>query len=523
MSFRGMLTSCFPSACLDPGNAALYHDPDWADIPSSSGSGSESNQRGSTEMDNYDNDNTLISNSDLNSALLHQYREEKRLLAIEKQETERDIKPAKSFQSVISMISTNTGMFSAATEHRGNQNKYASKSKKSRQKKKNKKKKENESRGRYRGDKYRDADSDASDGKGDWSFVLDLKDQKPIDDLTYESLHEGYQVLHLKTKACMADFYREEFLLSFPQYPIPREMQVHTMNTRFPSHMKNHDKSKSRSSPPRLTPADSDLTSSSTASEVQDAPGYADSRALNIVVDDSPFLDLAVSGSLGLIDRKRSIGPQHVEAGKRKDFVVLGNKKTGVPVAVCALKSSKGRPVVRIYTTKPRIESQEPVVHTNMLGMTEKALPLYTWAELRMRGDFPDENTKYYLHAATGVKSQFHKCPVSIACHTSPGSTELNIFSQKPGEEGTNALLALCARIVVRTESIRRMQETNYVISANKGMDIANAVYMTIIIDELMEFMMRKKCAMQAWKFANENEDSGSQDGDDEDTLNNSV
>jgi NifU-like protein involved in Fe-S cluster formation len=41
-------------------------------------------------------------------------------------------------------------------------------------------------------------------------------------------------------------------------------------------------------------------------------------------------------------------------------------------------------------------------------------------------------------------------------------------------------------------------------ISIVKGVEFANILAMVAVIDELVEFSMRKKCAMLAWKFPND-------------------
>jgi len=478
---------------------------------------------------------------------------------------------------------------------------------------------------------------------------------------------DSINVLHLKLKAGMADFYRDDFLLSFPQYPIPKELSMRTSsfqsnwkkgkNSKSPKRkpeckqkrrtmqmtknlMKNKKKKNSRNkkinSPPRLysskssvpgvLPADSSSSSvstsatsmtsqedmlASTSPESSPATGrvpessqyFPNSESIKLVIDDSSFLDLVISGSLGLIDKRRNSSFHHQDSPRRrggerhdhnqpapprKDFIILGDEQTGIPLAVCALKSSKGKPVVRIYTTQPRTPMQKAVITTEELGITNgntsvnssnsptrssrknrinlstnsnidlnriasTSTPLYTWAELRTKSEFPAESTKYYLHTCTGEKSKFRKNPSFIVCHTKAGSTELNIFGPSPDSSASdrmmqhdpteasphrrngrkvrdsdtvnvnpnevtnnaNAALELCARIVVRTELKNNLQETNYIVSSVRHTDTGMILCMAAIIDELMEFMMRKKCAMQAWKFANGN--SADDYGDDED------
>ena len=296
---------------------------------------------------------------------------------------------------------------------------------------------------------------------------------------------ESY-VLHLKTIAHMCDFYRDEFLLSFPQYPVPKEMAIRKIS------MQSNWKPKPRhggvlSAQRQLTPI-----------------GFS---PIQLAIDNSSFLDICISGSLGLVTSRKQFS-QLASIRKRKstskDFLILGDRQTNKPLMVCSLKSRKGKPVVRIFAAKPRSPEQASSVNAKDIGLTAESLPLYTWAEIKTEGEFPDANAKYSFHTSTGIKNKFHKNPLYTAIHESEGLTELHVFGRKEdGDLNATGDPFHCARVCVRSEFKMCEQETNYVISIVKGVEFANILAMVAIIDELIEFNMRKKCAMLAWKFTN--------------------
>jgi hypothetical protein len=81
----------------------------------------------------------------------------------------------------------------------------------------------------------------------------------------------------------------------------------------------------------------------------------------------------------------------------------------------------------------------------------------------------------------------------------------LNVFGRKEDDElKAKGDPFHCARVCVRSEFKICEQETNYMISIVKGVEFANILAMVAVIDELVEFSMRKKCAMLAWKFPND-------------------
>lgn len=311
-----------------------------------------------------------------------------------------------------------------------------------------------------------------------------------------------HHVLHLKTRAYMSDFYADEFLMYFPQYPVPQELSANHRKDMGHDAMSllHNPENASKSKASSWSRVSLDMISSGVVSPIM------------LAVDDSSFLDMAIYGSLGLGTARteasqRLISKQKNSSIGMKDFLILGKSNGEQPLLVCSLKSRRGKPVVRIFSTKPRSMGQKSIICTDQLGLTQESQshPLYTWAELRTEGEFPDANARYYLHTCTGRKNEFHKKPLLTAIHKCEGSTEIQIFGHREDREMSAIGEPFhCARVCVRTTSTsqRCPPEANFMISIVKGVEVANILAMVAVIDELIEFNMKKRCAILAWKFA---------------------
>lgn len=392
------------------------------------------------------------------------------------------ISGATSTASISSFESAVSSIFSALTTVAGNTNKYGIPFKtptlQSNKSKGKNLKKTKALRLSSHVDRYAIStkDSDEDDICQDWDYSLDL-----TKDCQYQPIPpNSSQVLHLKTHAYMSDFYVNEFLMSFPQYPLPPELVAKTFTS--------------------ISPAQDNVNTHDVSSPIR------------LAVDGSSFMELEFYGSLGLgtartevFQRGSSLANTNVKRGYLKDFLVMGNSCSGAPILVSSLKSKKGKPIVRIYATKPRCKTQESIIHSDKLGITKESYPLFTWAELRAgKGEFPSAETKYSLHTCTGRKNEFHKEPLFTAIHGCDGMMDINVFGRKEDNE-RNAVGEPfhCARVCVRMDSQtqKRKSEINYMISVVKGVEVAMILAMVAIIDELVEFSMRKKFAILAWKF----------------------
>lgn len=461
----------------------------------------------------------LISRFDIEAAISHQHWVEDKMEKKKRGDLNLSLRRSMSFaettlstcasnDSISSEDSAYFSVFSAATQVTGHTNKYGipiiTPSSSPRRKLNSSPRRKLKNRvNAVPKDRY--AASSSIKEKCDWDYTMEVEMQDHIDKTPKPRALSAF-VLHLKMRAQMSDFYREEFLLSFPHFPVPKEMDVQSFQRSW-DNSKAKSPKRSRDHVPGLVKSTSSMSSMSEQSAAMppaDVPIF-------LAVDDSSFLDIALSGSLGLCDSRsrKNILPS---LDPSKEYLIIGDRQSRKPILVCSLKSRKGKPVVRLFATEPRIPEQEPTIHSDELGITKDRFALYTWAELRTVGEFPDENTKYLLYTSTGAKNKFHKKPLYIACHEHEGSTELNVLRRKEDIEtnvsGDNSEaksdLFHCARVCVRTDSnmSNRNQETNYMMSIVKDVEFANILAMTAIIDELIEFAMRKKCAMQAWKFA---------------------
>jgi hypothetical protein len=445
----------------------------------------------------------FIPHTEIAAALAHQHWIEERM---EKRYGACDTSLRRSMSFAESTLSSSqdssyNSVFSASTAITGHTNKYGiptvtTPSSSPKRKSKNRVQRVS-SRDRY-------ATRASARGSNDWDYKMDVKMDHEVD-LKKSALKS---VVHLKMNAQMSDFYREDFLLSFPQFPIPKEMDMRKVV--FQSNWGSSEaraRKRSIDYVPGLIKSASSMSSSSEQSSA--FPTTNAFTPVLLAVDSSSFLDVAVSGCLGLIDsHSRKASPAC--RNQNKNYLMIGNRQSGKPMLVCFLKSTKGKPDVRIYATRPRIPEQEPITKSDELGITEEPFPLYSWAELRIESEFPDENAKYFLHMSTGAKNRFQRRPLYSAYHECAGSTDLTVLRRKEDREGKGSSkdedrkseFLHCARVCVRTDSSMCNQETSYMISVVKDAGFANILAMVAIIDELIEFAMRKKCAMQAWKFA---------------------
>ena len=196
-------------------------------------------------------------------------------------------------------------------------------------------------------------------------------------------------MLQLKMKAKVGWFYTQRYL------------------TVFPSELKSMIGMDSRNDGgiPELTSESLDGSLSSSCSSDSD---HANSTAFNPLpstlvkcpVTNESLFDLAIIGCLGLVPREENHNPlrssrrqlRHLHENSSEDCIVLMDKKSGSPLAVCAMKGTLGSNVVRIYYTRQIAFAQKPTTTTQRLGLDwVDDLPLYTYAEVTSQGDFPDK------------------------------------------------------------------------------------------------------------------------------------
>jgi len=213
------------------------------------------------------------------------------------------------------------------------------------------------------------------------------------------------------------------------------------------------------------------------------------SYPVQLLVTDSVFLDLAITGSLGLNQKKRRpkacIDRKLLKSPDQ--YIVLLNRRSGIPIAVCALKTPcKGPPVVRIFTTKRRVFGQTKAATTKQLGLTwwKESLPLYPWAEIVTEGAYP-ETVRYSIFLTTGSHGEFEEKPSYKATHSHAGSPEIRVVGRTEREATHSgcAILNMC-----QAES---RDEVFMKVSIGRGIDPALMICFAAFIDEVLEKTMR--------------------------------
>jgi hypothetical protein len=315
-----------------------------------------------------------------------------------------------------------------------------------------------------------------------------VADQSPSD--YGQHVREYLGTLHLKMKPHFAEYYKTQLSRFLPDNPITQAVC--------------HGISPTRLSPPRSMrrlagPEGSVSTDSTASSQSMDFGVGPPSNSIRMLVTDSVFMDLAITGTLGLVDRKKSSQPR-VTTGKStrkcikspEHYMVLLNRRSGFPLAVCALKSgSTGPPVVRVYATKRRVFGQRPAAMTGKLGLGwTDSFPLYTWAEIVTEGRYPDR-VRYAIYIATGSDGRFEDKPSYLAVHESSGSPEIQVVGQTERETSYTgcALLSLCS-----DDDALGDDNVFLRLSIAKGIDPALLLCFAAFVDEAMEKTMRIQC-----------------------------
>ena len=231
-------------------------------------------------------------------------------------------------------------------------------------------------------------------------------------------------------------------------------------------------------------------------SSLKDEIKYSDgppSSPIRLMVTDAPYMDLAITGSLGLVNRPRSrplmSSPPRKQLKSPAHYIVLMNRRSGIPLAVCALKAaSTGPPVVRIYTTKRRVFGQRPAASTKKLGLDwSESLPLYTWAEIVTEGKYPDV-VKYSIFMATGSDGRFEDTPSYRATHYASVSPVIHMV----GRTERDVTHTGCAVISLSQDKDATDEHGVFFhLSIARGIDPALIICFAAFLDEVVEKRMR--------------------------------
>lgn len=299
-------------------------------------------------------------------------------------------------------------------------------------------------------------------------------------------MKEHMNVLHLRLHLNCISYYKLYLSRKQPSHPITRAVAQSIKTTGLSPSRKTRQH---KVQPPDLVNL-SDESSSSSYCDGLDFGAGPPSERIRLLVSDSVFLDLAVTGSLGLASRKLTHRVSHENHKLLKSpdqYVVLLNRRSGVPLAVCALKaSSQGKPpVVRMFTTMRRVSGQSPAVTTAKLGLSwSESLPLYAWAEFVTEGVYPDK-VCYSIYLVSDSSGNFETSPSYRATHEAPGSLEIKVT----GRTGREFSHSGCA-----TMSVCEDDENGDIflkLSIAKGIDPALLICFSCFIDESLEKTMR--------------------------------
>ena len=316
------------------------------------------------------------------------------------------------------------------------------------------------------------------------SLVVPCIGVKPLQ--TEFSKEEFYNILQLKMKLNLAEYYQTQYLAMFPTSPSPSGFTSRCTPSK-------------RDTAPNLSRISSDNSSHTSATPAIDYGSGVTSSPVRLVADSSFFMDLSVTGSLGLVDRE---SVNDVTASRRSSsqakspshYIVLINRRSGVPLAVCALKSKHGPPVVRIYATRSRVIGQRPAASTEELGLTwTDSYPLFAWAEFTTEGEFPMP-VRYSLYMASGSDGRFEKEPSYRASHPTIGSPDISMV----GRTQTETVFKGCANFSMVSDE--NDEEPFVSLSISRGIDPALMICFAAIIDETLEKTMRLNCELSARK-----------------------
>lgn len=303
-----------------------------------------------------------------------------------------------------------------------------------------------------------------------------------------DAMRAHTSVLHLKMFPHCSHFFHKYMTRLLPDNPVTKAISKGIAVT---------DLSPPRKRPNKL-PALVRSESSASESDAMFVGEGPPSSPIMLLATDSAFIDLAITGSLGLVDRKKfrslkdcmAVNPR---LKSPEHYLVLLNRRSGVPLLVCALKAtSTGPPVVRIFATKRRVYGQRVAADTHTLGLNwGESLPLYTWAEIVTQGRYPDR-VRYSIFMATGSDGRFEISPSYCAVHESSGSPQIKVVGRTERESHHSgcAVLSLCKD----SDSTSNDDEAFFHLSISRGIDPALMICFAAFVDEAMEKTMRMQC-----------------------------
>lgn len=311
----------------------------------------------------------------------------------------------------------------------------------------------------------------------------------PCGPLSREQDESNAHILHLKMQAPSAKFYQNRLCHIMPYAPFSQAVSNGILTTALtPPRTKRR---RNLHLPDMTSTSDDDDSSVASARlEINYRQGPA-SLPVRLLVTGDPFLDLSLTGCLGLIDDRKKLG-KHGHVPFPENYLVLMNSRTGAPVAVCALRSaSTGPPIMRIYATKNRVFGQKAVAKTSSLGLDwYPSKALYPWAEVASEGRYP-KPTKYSIYMAYGSEGCFESEPSYRALQDPNGGPTIRMVGRTERENNYSgcATLSLC-----RDENALGLNNTFWKVSVSEGIDPAMLICFAAFCDETIEKTMRLQC-----------------------------
>lgn len=218
-------------------------------------------------------------------------------------------------------------------------------------------------------------------------------------------------------------------------------------------------------------------------------------RPVRLLAPALSFMDLAMTGSLGLINAAAKRIHSRVKAPDR--YIVLLNRRSGIPLAVCAKQASStpgGKLNVRIYSTSQRGFRQAHAATTRQLGLDwshNQSLPLYSWADVVMDGSYPNRVT-LTVFLATSSDGIFHARPSFKAVHDSLSPAEILVSCWNDKSESYDD----CAVISLgRDGSSSTPKEIFWRLAITRGIDPALMLCFAAILDEALAASVQQQHA----------------------------
>eukprot|EP00816_Leptocylindrus_hargravesii_P008227 CAMPEP_0196807292 /NCGR_PEP_ID=MMETSP1362-20130617/7252_1 /TAXON_ID=163516 /ORGANISM="Leptocylindrus danicus, Strain CCMP1856" /LENGTH=482 /DNA_ID=CAMNT_0042181139 /DNA_START=313 /DNA_END=1761 /DNA_ORIENTATION=+ len=310
--------------------------------------------------------------------------------------------------------------------------------------------------------------------------ILGRYNKQNEDDTTVQMMRKNNaqggngQILVLRMRVNFADFYRSTYLDAFPRHIEKGSAQARTIDAA-----------------PEVAPAhshDSLMQALSVDSEMEKDGSAPRNVRLALSQNKEMFLNLFLQGSLGLKDQDAALmgGTHQVSvishvartSNHNSKQLVLLDRRTRSPVAVCTLKSKYGPPVITIHSPNPNVFCQAPSP-----GIKFEGRALYPYAEFHVEGEWPLP-VRYSISFAVG-NNRYEDQPSYRASHIKVGSPDISVV----GKTGSESVMTGCCLINLSKSSDR------FTLSIAKGVDPAIFICLAAIVDEVLEHTMRRQFA----------------------------